>query len=63
MDAIEVYVGQRGDVIIKQDSGQRQETVYVHVHPCQVATLVRWLQAVRPEAEVAMVAMEAEAEP
>jgi hypothetical protein len=49
MDAMEVYVSESDEIIIKQDSARRRDTAMISVHPGQVGTLVRWLLEARQE--------------
>lgn len=49
MDAIEVYVSESNQIVIKQDSASRQETSLVIIHPEQVDTVVNWLREAQAE--------------
>lgn len=50
-DEIEVYVGDRGHVCIKQSDGLGNDDAIVLVHPSDVPHLIQFLQRAQSEAE------------
>ncbi|WP_269792499.1 hypothetical protein [Stenotrophomonas sp. Iso1] len=48
-DKIEIYTGDKGHVVLKQDSYTGEESV-IWIHPDDVAAVIRYLEAARTEA-------------
>jgi len=49
MDSLEVFVSESDEIVIKQDSARRGDTVTISIHPGQVSALVRWLREARAD--------------
>jgi hypothetical protein len=52
MDAVEVYVSENDMVVIKQDSARLCQTSYIHLHPDQIETVIRWLEEAKTKVHV-----------
>jgi hypothetical protein len=50
MESLEVFVNKNNTISIQQDrEHEREDPAIVTIHPDQVETLVKWLQAVKAE--------------